>query len=93
MYMQSFMAVSVVVFELWVKLSMKTIRFVLFTAVKSDVFAGFKIYHSQNNMPSFIAVSVVVFKLLEYYQLKCGNPHICVFSAVQIEDFANFKTL
>ena len=43
---------------------MKTIRFVLFTAVKSDVFAGFKIYHSQNNMPSFIAVSVVVFKLL-----------------------------
>ena len=44
-------------------------------------------------MPSFIAVSVVVFKLLEYYQLKCGNPHICVFSAVQIEDFANFKTL
>ena len=49
---------------------MKTIRFVLFSAVKSEVFAGFKIYHSQNNynslmyMPSFIAVSVVVFKLL-----------------------------
>ena len=41
-------------------------------------------------MPSFIAVSVVVFKLLP---VKCGNPHICVFSAVQIEDFANFKTL
>ena len=43
-------------------------------------------------MPSFIAVSVVVFKLLPV-NLKCGNPHICVFSAVQIEDFANFKTL
>ena len=41
-------------------------------------------------MPSFIAVSVVVFKLLP---VKVCNPHICAFSAVQIEDFANFKTL
>ena len=41
--------------------------------------------------PSFIAVSVVVFKLLP---VKMWQPtYLCVFSAVQIEDFANFKTL
>ena len=40
-------------------------------------------------MPSFIAVSTVVFKLLP---VKVWQPTY-VFSAVQIEDFANFKTL
>ena len=42
--------------------------------------------------PSFIAVSVVVFKLL---LVKVWQPtyFFFSFSAVQIEDFANFKTL
>ena len=41
-------------------------------------------------MPSFIAVSVVVFKLLP---VKVWQPTYLCFSAVQIEDFVNFKTL
>ena len=42
-------------------------------------------------MPSFIAVSIVVFKLLP---VKMWQPtYLCVFSDVQIEDFAKFKTL
>ena len=41
-------------------------------------------------MPSFFAVSVVVFKLLP---VKVWQPTYLFFSAVQIEDFANFKTL
>ena len=48
MYMQSFMAVSVVVLKLWVKV-WKLLDLSFFSAVKSEVFAGFKIYHSQNN--------------------------------------------
>ena len=42
------------------------------------------------HMPSFIAVSVVVFKLLS---VKVWQPTYLCFLCVQIEDFANFKTL
>ena len=41
-------------------------------------------------MQSFLAVSVAVFKL----RVKVWNPlDLSFFSAVKIEDFANFKTL
>ena len=80
---------------------MKPIRFVLFSAVKSEVFAGFKIYHSQNNcnvyftlslmyMPSFIAVSVVVFKLLP---VKVWQPtYLCFFPLCKLKILPTLRT-